>query len=133
MVSHNLIWLFSGPLSGLILFTISVDRLISVMFPLRYIAWSNMYVGVIFGITYVYPFITSFVMGLVVAYDVRDSTKNIKGPNACYSTFSMVGMNNYYVMYQQYIGVAFAMASVVVYGLVWVKYRQHQNKVRIFI
>ncbi len=128
-VSHNLIWMFSEPLSGMVLFTISVDRLLSITMPLRYISWSNMYVAASFGFTFIWPFITSFVMGLILGYDARDQTKNITQTNICYSTFGMIGLNYYYIKYQRWVNIVFASASIITYVLVWLKYRQHQNKV----
>ena len=128
-VSHNLIWMFSEPLSGLILFTVSIDRLLSVTFPLHYIRWSNMYIAVSFGATFIWPFITSFVLGLILGYEARDETKHIKEASICWSPVGMTGLNDYYVTYQRWFNIVFATASIITYGLVWLKYRQHQNKV----
>ncbi len=129
-------WSFTEILSGLLLLTASMDRLLSVTFPLQYITWSATYVMMLFGSTYVYAIVTGTVMSLALVNGARDEAihLNTTVAKSCYSvSHSMiVGVNEYYVSYRRYAAVVFALSSIIIYVLIWILYKQHQNRVCYF-
>uniref|UniRef100_A0A0M3HUB7 G_PROTEIN_RECEP_F1_2 domain-containing protein n=1 Tax=Ascaris lumbricoides TaxID=6252 RepID=A0A0M3HUB7_ASCLU len=81
LLPHSWAWRWSDFATSFMLLTLTVDRLISVVFPLRYIAWGPSYTRIAIGV----PFGLSLLLSLAAWYN----------PITMRGTLSMLCMNVY--------------------------------------
>uniref|UniRef100_A0A915ARH1 G-protein coupled receptors family 1 profile domain-containing protein n=1 Tax=Parascaris univalens TaxID=6257 RepID=A0A915ARH1_PARUN len=105
LLPHSWAWRWSDFATSFMLLTLTVDRLISVVFPLRYIAWGPSYTRIAIGV----PFGLSLLLSLAAWYK----------PIVMRGTLSMLCMNVYlsplFYSISKYMTSCATMLSIILY------------------